>query len=80
MSWTVPRSVIAVGLLLAPCPTCLAGDSFLDRTAPVQEAVPYGTEIAPPAPRDGETTETTRPADGQRPADDGGATKTEEKP
>ena len=72
-SWIGPSLAIALGLAVWSG-TSFAGDGFLDRAAPLQEAVPYGTEIeAPPTtPRpDGrtQTEETLEPADRhERPA------------
>jgi len=41
-------------------PSCLAGDTYLDRSK-VREAVPYGTTIEPPP-----STQGTKPADDAR--------------
>ena len=49
-SWIGPRLALALALAVWSG-TSFAGDSFLDRGAPLQEAVPYGTEIEAPPPK-----------------------------
>jgi hypothetical protein len=54
MRWSGPRagaallSALAAALPVADRRAC--GDSFLDRTAPVQDAVPYGLTLDPATP------------------------------
>jgi hypothetical protein len=43
-AWT---PVLLLALLAAPA---VAGDSFLDRSAPLQDAVPYGMALDPATP------------------------------
>lgn len=74
MSWNGPSAAVVLVLLLAwgPARRCLAGDSYLDRSK-VQEAVPYGMTIEPPASPEGaagageheaDTPHRTRPSSG----------------